>query len=159
MRSPLPRRCSLLKCGLFVLVAWQAALPCVHAHETGECADGTGSHCFVEPLESPGDGHDHPPSSMWCWHFHCGLPGSGGDSSDAPGQCRHYLVAADGLTASIDVIRGNLLLVINPVKSFEQAMPVRDPAARPDVSRTVSGFFSTFATDMAYPVRFGNIRC
>jgi hypothetical protein len=163
MRNNLTKRCSPFVCVMVALAAWQGTLPCAHAHAhshgtTAHICSG-GSACDSEHWDALGSDEVHGTPSPWCWHVHCDLPESDGDSSDIPCQCRSEFVAVDGFSATADVIRESLLVVSHSVAPFDVVLPARCPVIRPDMARSVSSFFATFAAEMSLPVRFGNIRC
>jgi hypothetical protein len=144
---------------LVVLTAFQTALPCVHAHPTGDHVCPGWSACNHERISSIGSKDAHAGSTAWRWHVHFGVPDSDGHSSDVPGPCEHTIIAADVLADADTVIRDRLLMVSHPVGAFEPVLPSQCPASQLDAARTVSSFFATFATEMSFPVRFGNVRC
>ena len=152
-------RSPLIQCCLLAVFAWQALLPCVHGHDANNHAYASGEVCQPENKGQPCHDDAHASEATWCWHFHCDLPEPNGESKDLPGQCRHQLVAADALAGAGDVIRDGLLFASHPLCVFEVILPRSCPDLASSLARSVSGFFSTFAPEMPFPVRFGNLRC
>lgn len=142
---------------LLLIAAWQGPLPWCHSHGVVTAESESWLRAHVS-LYHPGETIDA--ASPLGMHFHVEFPkGSGDDDAPDPAvlTCQTSSPRADHEAESLGLSADDLIGGDKCAWAFADLKASSN--ARVAVGRSPQGFFESFASDLALPLRLGIIRC